>query len=279
MQKRKRKLVRKSKPSAGFKYRKPLWIAIAILFLFGIGYHYRNGLAYYFSFKSDKILREEKRLADIRNLEVIHSHPALVVGIDVSEYQGTINWTDVDSIAGRPIGFAFIRATAGRDKIDRRFNRNWESAKQANMLRGAYHYYRPDENSLEQAQNFITAVKLKNGDLPPVLDIEQISKVQSVDSLKRGLRKWLVAVEKHYNVRPIIYSGERYYTDFLQEEFKDYVFWIANYNFFVESIKPGWTFWQFTEKGSVPGIQGPVDVNLYNGTPKMLGYLTIINAE
>jgi lysozyme len=92
-----------------------------------------------------------------------------------------------------------------------------------------------------------------------------------------GLKRWLTKVEKHYKMRPIIYSGERYYNDFLKDEFEGYTFWIANYNFFVENIKDDWQFWQFTEKATVPGISGPVDMNIYNGTPKMLRYLTKSN--
>jgi lysozyme len=105
-----------------------------------------------------------------------------------------------------------------------------------------------------------------------VLDIENLPKTQSVDSLKVGLKRWLKKVEDHYKVKPIIYSGERYYKDFLKDDFKGYPFWIANYNFFVENIKDDWLFWQFTEKGTIPGIEGPVDLNIYNGTPKMLNY-------
>lgn len=257
---------------------KVLGILLFVLLIFGTAYHYRNGLAYYFSFKTDKILREEKRLADIRNLDVLSRHEHNVIGIDVSEYQGTIDWSQVDTVApGREIGFVFIRATAGRDKTDRQFAMNWKKAKENNFIRGAYHYYRPNENSSQQADNFIKTVTLAKGDLPPVLDIEQLPERQSVDSLKVGLRRWLTKVEKHYKVRPIIYSGEKYYDSFLKDEFQGYTFWIANYNFFVENIKDEWEFWQFTEKATVPGIEGKVDMNIYNGTPKMLRYLTKSN--
>ncbi|RYG05656.1 MAG: glycoside hydrolase family 25 protein, partial [Chitinophagaceae bacterium] len=135
-----------------------------------------------------------------------------------------------------------------------------------------YHYYRPNENSIEQANNFIKNVKLQKGDLPPVLDIEKLPKEQSLDSLKVGLRRWLKRVEEHYNVKPIIYSGESYYSDFLEEEFSEYTFWIANYNFFVEQIQPGWMFWQFTESAEVPGIPGKVDLNVFNGPRERLEY-------
>ena len=143
------------------------------------------------------------------------------------------------------------------------------------MIRGAYHYYRPNENSLEQAALFIKTVKLQKGDLPPVLDIEKLPKNQSIANLKLGLRRWLRAVESHYGVKPIIYSGERYYDDFLKEEFSDYLFWIANYNFYREQIGSDWLFWQFTEKASIPGINGNVDVNIYNGDLQQLQFITV----
>ncbi|MET0759890.1 MAG: glycoside hydrolase family 25 protein [Flavobacterium sp.] len=254
-------------------------IAFFILLLLAAGYHYSNGLAYYFSFKSDKTLKEKaesKRISDVRNYQVLQKHEGKVVGFDVSEFQGKIDWTLVDTIEeDYPLQFVFIRATAGNNKVDTQFKRNWRGAKRKNIIRGAYHYYRPNENSLEQAELFIKTVQLKKGDLPPVLDIEKLPKNQSIDSLKVGLRRWLKRIDKHYNVKPIIYSGESYYNDFLKDEFSEYPFWIANYNFFVEEIGENWLFWQFTEKGTVPGIKGSVDINIYNGTPKQLGYRTM----
>ena len=196
----------------------------------------------------------------------MESHPENVFGIDVSEYQGEINWAETDSVEGKfPIGFAFIRATYGKDCLDAQFRRNWAAVKKTQMLRGAYHYYRPDENSITQARNFINNVTLQKGDLPPVLDVERIPEGQSIDSLKTGVRRWLKLVEKHYGIRPIIYSGEKYYYDFLKDEFKTYTVWIANYNFTVEEIDPGWQFWQFTQNGTAKGINGDVDINVFNG--------------
>jgi lysozyme len=116
---------------------------------------------------------------------------------------------------------------------------------------------------------------LQKGDLPPVLDIEQLPKEQSIDSLKVGLKRWLKKIDAYYKVKPIIYTGEKYYEDFLKEEFSEYTFWVANYNFFVENIKEDWLFWQFSEKATIKGINERVDLNIYNGTPKMLEYLTI----
>ena len=250
----------------------------ALLFV-AVIYHYRRGLAYYLGFKTDKISEkeaEDKRLSDIRNFQVLAKHEGKSIGLDVSEYQGEISWSYVDTLEQKyPIDFVFIRATVGRDRKDFQFKRNWIGAKENKMIRGAYHYYRPNENSIEQADLFIKTVTLQKGDLPPVLDIEKLPKNQSLDSLKKGLKRWLLRVENHYKVRPIIYTGERYYSDFLKEEFGEYLFWIANYNFYREKIEDDWLFWQFTEKATVPGIRKTVDVNIYNGDLQQLQFITV----
>ncbi len=254
-------------------------VTLLIALIIGAGFHYRNGLAYYFSFKSNRVIKAEseaKRISDVRNFQVLEKHEGKSIGIDVSEYQGKISWSYVDTIEKKyPLHYVFIRATVGKDRPDRQFERNWLGAKENKMIRGAYHYYRPNENSLEQAELFITTVKLEKGDLPPVLDIEKLPKNQSIANLKLGLKRWLKAVESHYGVKPIIYTGERYYDDFLKEEFSDYLFWIANYNFYREEIDSDWLFWQFTEKASIPGIKGNVDVNIYNGDLQQLQFITV----
>ena len=279
---RKTTVVRKPKKKATVFSGKVLRYSIVTFFIVlivAVGYHYRDGLAYYFSFKSDKILREEteaRRISDVRNYQVLEKHEGKSIGLDVSEYQGKIRWTYVDTLENKyPLHFVFIRATVGKDRKDRQFDKNWLGAKENKMIRGAYHYYRPNENSIEQAELFIKTVTLQKGDLPPVLDIEKLPKNQSIENLKLGLKRWLTAVESHYGVKPIIYTGERYYDDFLKEEFSDYLFWIANYNFYREEIAGDWLFWQFTEKASVPGIKGNVDINIYNGDLQQLRYITV----
>lgn len=278
--KRKPTTRRKPKKKKSFFSGKVLSFSIGaffILLILGTAYHYKEALAYYFSFKTDKkISEDEKRIADLRIYQVLSKHKNMVYGFDVSEYQGKIDWKKSNTIDDTfPLDFVFIRATAGKNKVDSKYKQNWEQAKKHKFIRGAYHYYRPNENSIEQADLFIKTVKLQKGDLPPVLDIEKLPKNQSLDSLKKGLKRWLTKVEKHYQVRPIIYSGERYYSDFLKEEFGEYLFWIANYNFYREKIEDDWLFWQFTEKASLPGIKHRVDVNIYNGDIEQLQFITV----
>ena len=270
-----RKPIAKRKSNAKSKWIFYL-ISFVLLLFVAIGiYKFRDGFLYYLGFKTDKnvetLSKEERKLADIRIYEVLHKHDDKAIGFDVSEYQSEIDWEQTYHIdESFELSFVFIRATAGKNKTDKRFKENWKASKERELIRGAYHYYRPNENSIAQAENFIKNVKLEKGDLPPVLDIEKLPKSQSIDSLKVGLRRWLKKVEKHYKVKPIIYSGESYYTDFLKEEFSDYPLWIANYNFWRNHLEDDWLFWQFTEKAQIQGIEGMVDVNIFNGNKNKL---------
>jgi lysozyme len=188
-------------------------------------------------------------------------------GLDVSQYQNVIVWRKL--VNNENIKFVFIRASAGDNLMDKYFTYNWRESKQQNLVRGAYHYYRPDENSLKQAENFIKHVKLENGDLPPILDIEDYSDVQSLNSLKTGLLKWLRRVEANYSVKPIIYTYYKYYDLHFKDDkrFNDYEFWLARYGNGNKYVAPGkeWVFWQYTKHGKMEGIQGDVDMNVFYG--------------
>lgn len=213
---------------------------------------------------------------DKRNIQLLKTHSALPVGIDISHYQRDIVWKDVTTVYDSfPISFVVVRATMGVNGKDKKFQENWEAIKHNKKVRGAYHYYRPDEYSGDQAQNYIKSVSLGIGDLPPILDIEDLSNVQTIDRLKTGLQNWLNIVEAHYGVRPIIYSGNHYFDNYLANHFSSYPVWVANYNHHINKPQKEWRFWQFTEKGFVRGINGAVDVNLFNGTMEQLYDLRI----
>lgn len=270
-----KKAPKKQKPKSNLPSPHIVGVLMVVVILF-FTYQYR---AYIISFLASKnVIYKQDEVATQRIEKVLHNHKERAFGIDVSQYQGVIDWTETKKTQEKfPLCFVFIRATAGNNKIDHKFKKNWTEAKKNNYICGAYHYYRPNENSIEQANNFIKTVKLRKGDLPPVLDIEQLPDNQSMENLKKGLQKWLDKVENHYGIQPIIYSSEKYYEDFLKKEFSNYTFWVANYNNWVQTMDEDWTFWQFTEKAAIPGISEKVDLNVYNGTPKMLQYLTFSN--
>jgi lysozyme len=189
-----------------------------------------------------------------------------LLGIDVSQYQGKINFPGLQlQIQNRRIEFIMIRATMG-DAVDKEFKRNWEGTRTLPVLRGAYHYYRPNENSTKQAQNFIKTAKLQSGDLIPILDIEKHSTIQSRDKLREGLKNWLRIVEEHYGVKPMIYTGDHFFWEVLHDHgFDEYPIWVANYNAVLEPETEDWVIWQFSEKGSLPGIGEKIDLNLLRG--------------
>ncbi|GGE32301.1 glycoside hydrolase family 25 protein [Sphingobacterium cellulitidis] len=276
-----RKTVKKKVVSEKEINRKLLFwsIALPVLLVIAIfAWQHRAGLSYLMIkwFEKDKMVAEDNSKFDIRNIELMRRHNDKIFGIDVSQYQGNISWSEILTINDEfPIDFIYIRATMGEKAKDSKFKQNWKEVKNRNKLRGAYHYFRPNENSIKQANNFIKTVELEPGDLPPVLDIEEMPRNQSMDSLKTGLKRWLTVVEKHYEIKPVLYSGDKYFADFLEKEFADYTLWIANYNFWIEKPKKHWNFWQFSEKGTVKGIKGPVDLNLFNGNIEELEKLSL----
>jgi lysozyme len=217
-------------------------------------------------------LAEREKIA-----RILKHYDEHLFGIDVSQYQGSIDWSKVEVIDDSvQIGFVICRATIGSDLVDSEYDRNWQNAMKKNLVRGAYHYYRPNENSIKQAVNFIAQVELGPGDLPPILDIEALPEIQSIDNLKVGLKRWLDMVEAHYGVKPIIYSGDHYFQTHLEEApFDEYPIWIANYSQSRNPRRVEWVMWQFTEQGRVPGIGSHVDLNVLAGGTAELQALQI----
>jgi lysozyme len=188
-------------------------------------------------------------------------------GIDVSRYQHNIDWKSVKAMEDKKvkIGFAFIKATEGLGRVDNGFRKNWFKAKEALVTRGAYHFFISSKSGKAQAENFIETVKLSVGDLPPVLDIETANGASAADIRQRA-KDWLLMIEKHYKVKPIIYSNIDFYGNFLAGSFDDYPLWVAHY--YVQDkprIKRSWLIWQHNEKGHVNGIDAFVDFNVFNG--------------
>ncbi len=188
-------------------------------------------------------------------------------GIDVSRYQSNIDWKAVEAMEDKQvkIGFAFIKATEGLDRVDDKFRQNWFRAKQNSLPRGAYHFFISSKSGKAQAENFIETVSLHKGDLPPVLDIESANG-SSVTDIQQRAKDWLTMIEGYYKIKPIIYTNVDFYENFLDGEFDDYPLWVAHY--YVKDkprINRNWVFWQHNEKGRVNGVDAYVDFNVFNG--------------
>ncbi len=194
-------------------------------------------------------------------------------GIDVSHYQGNINW---ETVAKQDIQFAFVKATEGQEMRDKQFAVNWKAIDKTQVKKGAYHFFRPSISSAAQAKNFIEQVKLKPGDLPPVLDVEVLDNT-SPSTLRKGMKTWLEMVEQHYNIRPVIYTNLKFYQDYIQGHFDGYPLWIARYNYRPPLLSGSeeWQFWQYGNRGRLPGIQGNVDFNVFCGRMEELEWLCL----
>ena len=190
-------------------------------------------------------------------------------GIDISHYQGKINWEKLSNaqIEHSPIRFVMIKATEGSTQIDDCFQDNFKNARDYGFIRGAYHFWSNKSSARDQARFFLKKVHLKDGDLPPVLDVENKPENMSVEDFQREILTWMHIVEDKYHVKPILYTYYKFKNQYLNTPvFDDYPYWIAHY--YVDEIEyeGDWKFWQHTDAGRLPGIRGTVDFNLYNGS-------------
>jgi lysozyme len=204
---------------------------------------------------------------------VRRAHAMPVQGIDVAKYQGEIDWNRVRA-AG--IGFAYLKVTEGGDRLDSRFYENWQGAAAAGLPRGAYHFMYWCRPGSEQGVWFAQAVPQDRRQLPPVLDLEWNGesptcpkKVPREQALK-DIRAMLTIMEQHTGKKPVIYTDINFHRDVLEGELPDYEFWLRSTAAEPHERFRGrpYTFWQYTATGRVPGVDGDVDRNVFNGSAK-----------
>jgi lysozyme len=202
--------------------------------------------------------------------------PAYVSGIDVSYHQGAIDW---GRVAGAGKSFAFVRASAGTLTSDTAYATNRAGARAAGLKVGAYHFGNPDtaaNDALNEAHWFLQNATIASGDLVPVLDLE-VTNGLSAGELMTWAQTWLTEVEAATGIRPVIYTTPNFWsgsvanTDWFARN--GYRVWIAHWTTASQPTVPagnwggnGWTFWQHSSTGSVPGVSGPVDLDRFNGT-------------
>lgn len=262
--------------------RRKIVLLILVIALIGTGLYLKQSISYYYALYFNKFAHKKLKNSEnetLRIQKIISNNLDKTYGFDISHYQNKedIKWDSL-SIGNKtiPLEFVVMRATMGNRNADKNFDEFWSSAKEHNLIRGAYHFYRADEDPVIQANNFLENVKLESGDLPAVLDIEKIPKSKSKEKLIEDLKIWCKIVEETYGEKPIIYTYYHYYKDFLRGEFDGYPIWLANYNDVPEpSPEDQWNFWQFTENGIVYGINSKIDLNIYNGGVWSLKSLTL----
>jgi len=190
-----------------------------------------------------------------------------VEGIDVSVWQGSVNW---QSVKNAGIQFAIARVGYGTSK-DTWFDTNWSGMKSVGLVRGAYQFFLPQQDAVAQANLMINSIgQLGPGDLPPVLDVEDTGG-QSKATIVNKIHQWVAKVEAATGRKPIIYTGKYFWQDNVASaDFSAYPLWIPNYSYNCPNLPDGywndWLFFQYTSTGSVPGVSGNVDRNKFNGT-------------
>ncbi len=273
---------RHQKRKSNYNFKRYILLGVLCVCLVVTGFYLKSKLMFYYSMyfkKTEHRTLKNSEEETKRINRIIQENNDKVFGIDISHYQKKedIIWDSLSIANGAiPIDFVVLRATMGNRSTDKHFDEFWTKAKKHEKIRGAYHFYRADEDPVRQANNFIENVKLESGDLPPVLDIEKIPRRKTKEHLIEDLKTWCDIIEQAYGKKPIIYTYYFYYRDYLKEEFDDYNIWLANYNDVpTPSPDDNWKIWQFTENGIVDGINTKVDLNVYNGGKWNLENLTL----
>jgi len=260
----------KAKKKDKLKFWLILTIAIVVAgvligFIFRRPIIYYTKLSYHFVFRNESQNFKNEKLNS--NLESIFIPDGSVFGIDISRHQGKIDWDKLSNykFEYHKINFVYIKATESDDWSDKSFARNWREAEKYGIIRGAYHFFDPGESADLQMKNFFNKVNLKKGDLPPMLDVEQESRISTKEYRDKVL-KCLQLLEQNYKLKPLLYVNKNFYDSYFStDNFKEYPLWISS----LVKMKPTqqeWVLWQFSHTGIVPGINEYVDVNVFNGS-------------
>lgn len=194
-------------------------------------------------------------------------------GVDVSEYQGEIDWKTLSS---QDIDFAFIKATEGSSYKDPYFTKNYEQLNETNLLVGAYHFFSFDSSGEEQAKNYIETVGTVEEDkiILPIVDFEfygdKEKNLPNKEDAQKELQELLNKMEKEYKIKPLIYATKKAYDIYIKDNFTDYDIWIRNI-LTEPSLEENrkWTFWQYTGRARLKGYNGKerfIDLNVFNGS-------------
>lgn len=203
-----------------------------------------------------------------------------VHGVDVSHYQGAIDW---EVLSQQNLDFAIIKATEGSTHVDERFLDNWQAAEQTHLALGAYHFFSFDSEGDRQAASYIETVGNLNGKLAPVIDVEYYGDKRSNpperSDVVENLGLMLEVLEQHYEIKPIIYTTYTVYNDYIKGEFEEYPLWVRSV-YCPPTVLFGnrWSFWQYMDTAMLEGYvsdQKYIDVNVFKGSKQELEKLMI----
>lgn len=206
--------------------------------------------------------------SEILSPAVVNRKKYPVFGVDVSHYQGDIDWERLEE---QGVRFAFIKATEGSGHVDESVRQNLDDSAETGIKRSCYHFFSFDSSGHTQAQNFINTVGSDEIDMPPVVDIEyyadKASNKPTRQETEEILTPLLSELEGYYGVKPIIYTTLPVYYRYVKESYSDYELWIRCTRF--DPDMEDWTFWQYDDSGILDGYYGDekcIDFNVYRGS-------------
>jgi lysozyme len=200
---------------------------------------------------------------------------ATLRGIDVSKWQGEIDWA---AVRAGGIRFAYIRVSDGASAPDPLFERNWAEARRAGVARGAYQYFRPSEDPDEQADLLLESIGApRGGDLPPALDVEEAEGADA-DAIVDGIERWVKRVRRATGVDPVVYTSALGWAELTanSDRFRRLALWVAHHGADCPNTPgpwPRWTFHQRSADSQVAGVPVPVDENAFAGGRRALARL------
>ncbi len=187
-------------------------------------------------------------------------------GIDVSHYQGRINWDEV--ARDTKVTYVYLKATEGTGNVDDTYRYNFNECKRVGLKVGSYHFFRPQLSARGQFDNFMSRVETRRQDLLPVVDIETTNGVSDA-VLQSRLLEFCELLEKEFGKKPIIYTGKNFYNKHIHgnSRLRAYKFFIAAYSFIEPDLYDDndYVLWQYSATGSVRGIRGNVDMSRFVG--------------
>lgn len=203
------------------------------------------------------------------------SGAATLEGIDVSAYDGAIDWTLVAATKA----FAFARVSDGTGAVDPTFAGNYAGIRAAGMARGAYQTFEPAQDAVAQAQLLLQQIPVpqEHGDLPPALDVE-LTGGQTPAAIASAVQAWVTTVQAATGKAPLIFTGRFFWDDDVQSTaLSGYPLWTMQWSGSCPTLPAawnGWLIWQHSDSGIVSGVSGAVDLDTFNGSAQQLQALT-----
>lgn len=193
-----------------------------------------------------------------------------VRGVDVSSYQGTIDWP---RLAAQDVDFAYVKATEGSGFVDDTFETNLRGAREAGVLVGAYHFFSFESPGRTQAEHVVATVPAQEGLLPVAIDVEHYGEFYrdppDPEAIRAELRVLVATLREHYGVEPVIYATQAAYSRYVAGEFTASPLWIRAV-YLPPRVSDGreWTFWQYSHRDRLDGYDGEesfIDMNVFRG--------------